>query len=200
MIRSMSPASPSVREQLRVWVAIGSQSLGGGSSTLYLMRQRLVDRGRWLTTAAFVQDWTISKLTPGMTIVALAALLGRRMDGLRGAAISVGGLLIPAGIITALMTGGYGLIRDQPLAQAALLGMGSVTIGMTIGVNSNLARTAVRPGRRGLVDVGLVVVAVIVGLLAPDAPIPVIVGSLVVGGLVLRYDAPSPEGDTVARE
>jgi hypothetical protein len=71
---------------------------------------------------------------------------------------------------------------------------------MTIGVNSNLARTAVRPGRRGLIDVSLVAVAVVVGLLAPDAPIPVIVGSLVVGALLLRYDAPSSDADTVERE
>jgi chromate transporter len=192
------PPTPSAREQLRAWIAIGTQSIGGGSSTLYLMRQRLVDGGRWMTMAAFFQDWTISRLTPGMSMIALAALLGRRMGGLRGAAISVGGMLIPAGIITALLTAGYGLIRDQPVVQSALLGMGSVTIGLTIGVNSNLARTAVRSGRRGLIDLALSAVAVVVGLLEPGSPLPVILGSLVIGGILLRYEVPRREPQAAA--
>jgi chromate transporter len=179
--------SPTATQQLRAWIAIGSQSIGGGSSTMYLMRQRLIHRERWLTRGAFLQDWTISKLTPGMTIVALAAMLGRRAGGRRGIAIALVGLLIPSGLITTAMTAGYGYIRDQPVAQAALLGMGSITIGLTIGVQGSLARSAVRSGIRAVLDWGFVAVACIAGLLAPSAPLPVIVGSLVAGTLLLRY-------------
>jgi chromate transport protein ChrA len=85
------------------------------------------------------------------------------------------------------MTAGYGYIRDQPVAQAALLGMGSITIGLTIGVQGSLARSAVRSGIRAVFDWGFVAVACIAGLLAPSAPLPVIVGSLVAGTLLLRY-------------
>jgi chromate transporter len=189
--------SPTARQQLRAWIAIGSQSIGGGSSTLYLMRQRLIHRERWLTRGAFLQDWTISKLTPGMTIVALAAMLGRRVGGRRGIAIAIAGLLIPSGLITTVMTAGYGYIRDQPVAQAALLGMGSITIGLTIGVQGSLARSAVRSGVRAVLDWGFVAVACIAGLLAPSAPLPVIVGSLVAGTLLLRYRVAERELESV---
>jgi chromate transporter len=184
--RDHAHPAPSATEQVRTWIAIGSQSIGGGSSTLYLMRQRLIERHGWLTRADFVQDWTISKLTPGMTIVALAAMLGRRAGGRRGIAIALAGLLIPSGLITTLMTAGYGLIQNQPLAQAALLGMGMVTVGLTIGVQAGLAQSAVRKGRRAAFDWAFVAVACVVGLVAPGAPLPVIVGSLVLGMLLLR--------------
>jgi hypothetical protein len=76
--------------------------------------------------------------------------------------------------------------------------MGSVTIGLTIGVNSNLARTAVRSGRRGLIDLALSAVAVVVGLLEPGSPLPVILGSLVIGGILLRYEVPRREPQAAA--
>lgn len=195
-MREPEPVDPPIRptrlDQLRTWVAIGSQSLGGGSSTLYLMRQRLTERNPWVTRPAFVQDWTISKLTPGVTLIALAAMLGRRIGGFPGIAIALVGLLVPSGLITTLMTAAYGVIRNQPGAQGALLGMGMVTVGLTIGVQVNLARSTARRSASGLLDWLVVAVACAVGLAAPGEPLAVIAGSLVVGVLLLRYRSEAP--------
>ncbi len=184
------PSEPSPGEQLRAWSSIGTQSLGGGSATLYLMRKILVVRKRWLTEAEFLEDWTLSRLSPGVHLIALTALLGRRIGRRRGIALSLGGLLIPAALITAALTGAFDLLESQPAVRAALDGMGPVTIGMMIGLTAILARSAVRAGPVVIFDLALLTVAVLVGFLGPASPIIVIIGGGVIGALFLGQDTP----------
>jgi len=177
-------AGPRPLELLRAWLAIGTQSVGGGSSTLFLMRLFLVERNRWMSQREFLEDWALSRLSPGIHLVALSGLLGRRVDGVRGAAISVLGMMLPAGIITAALTAGYGLVRDEPLIRAALAGMGPATVGLTLGVTFALARTAARHGRRGIVDWGVVVASAALGFIV-TSPIILIIAGAAIGAAFL---------------
>lgn len=190
-------AAPRPLALLRAWFAIGTQSVGGGSSTLFLMRLFMVERRRWMTQREFLEDWALSRLSPGVHMVALAGLLGRRVDGSRGAALAVLGMMVPAGVITMLLTAGYGLVRDEPLVRAALAGTGPVTVGMTIGVTYALARTAVRRGRRAIID-WLVVVASAVAGFVVSSPFVVIVAGALIGALLLGRERKVPSESPMA--
>ena len=186
--------APSAREQLRDWVVIGTQSFGGGASTLYLMRAILVVKRNWLTMGEFVQDWTLSRLSIGNHLTALAALIGQRIGGRRGVVVAVTGLLIPSGIITAILTGGFGLIRDQPAIQSALAGIGPVTIGMMLGISFMMVRTIISP-RSWMLAVDLLVfgAAAVAGFFVTGSTMLVIVAGAVVGTLFLGRDDVPPE-------
>ena len=174
-----------------MWFAISTQSLGGGASTLYLMRLLLVERRRWVTQREYLEDWALSRLSPGIHMVAFAGLLGRRILGTRGAAISVAGLMVPAAAITAALTSGYDLVRGQPLVQAALAGIGPVTIGLTIGITWVFAAEAARRGRRAILDWVVVAASGLAGFVVPS-PIIVIAAGAVVGALLLGRDHKVP--------
>lgn len=148
------------------------------------MRLFMVDRKRWMTQREFLEDWALSRLSPGVHMVALAGLLGRRVDGPRGAALAVLGMMLPAGLICMALTAGYGLVRDEPLVRAALAGVGPVTVGLTIGVTYALAKTAVRQGRRAIFDWLVVVASAAAGFLVPS-PFVVIVAGALIGALLL---------------
>jgi len=92
-----------VRELARAWIAVGTQSVGGGTSTLFLIRRLVVERHRWVTARPFTEDWALSQLSPGIHLVALAGLLGDRIAGWRGVVISVAGMMVPAAIVTAAL-------------------------------------------------------------------------------------------------
>lgn len=190
-----SQAGPRAREQLRDWVTIGTQSFGGGASTLYLMRAILVGKRNWLSMTAFVQDWTLSRLSIGNQLTALAALIGQRIGGRRGVVLAVSGLLIPSGIITVIMTSGFGLVRDQPAIQSAFAGIAPVTIGMMLGISYIMIRTIISP-RSWMLAVDLVVLsaAASAGFLLPGSTMAVIVAGAVIGTLFLGRD------DAVPRE
>ena len=179
----------------KVWFAAGTQSIGGGVSTLFVIRRLVLERHRWVSTREFAEDYAFSQLSPGIHLVALAGLLGRRIAGLRGAAVSVTAMMLPAGLITAAMTALYATIADHPLATAAVTGMAPATGGMAAALAVAMARDARRRGRRGLVDAVVVAVAFAILSYSGVSSVLVIVTFAVAGSFVLRGGAPtSSEG------
>ncbi len=184
-----------MRELAKIFIAVGTQSVGGGTSTLFLLRRFLVERERRMSEREFAEAWALCQLSPGIHLVALAGLLGQRIAGRRGVLVAVAGMMVPAATITALMTAAYGVIADQPLAHAALAGMAPATGGMTLGLAVVLVRGALRHGSRAIVDIAVVAVAFAVLLLTNVSSVAVIVGTATLGALLLGRERPtSPEG------
>ena len=63
---------------------IGATAFGGGSATIVAMRQ-LALRKSWMTEEEFLETVVLSRVTPGITILAQVILIGKRVDGARGA-------------------------------------------------------------------------------------------------------------------
>lgn len=169
--------------------------MGGGPSTLYLMRQELVTKRRWLTERQFLEDWAFSKLSLGINLIALAALISGRLFGVRGIAVSLAAMVVPSAVITAVMTAAYAGVRDEPLIRAALAGAGPVTAGMTVGIAYTFGRQAVRRGWRGAIDWTYGVVVVAVGLFTTLTPIVIIGAGVLVGVTLLRGEPSRAAGD-----
>src|SRR3990170_851565 len=180
-----------MRELAKIFIAVGTQSVGGGASTLLLLRRFLVERQRLISEREYNEAWALCQLSPGIHIVALAGLLGQRIAGWRGVIVAVLGMMVPAAIITVAMTAAYGVIADHPLAHAALAGIAPATGGMTIGLAIVLVRGARRHGPRAVVDVALVIIAFAVLLLTTISSILVIVAAATFGSLVLGRERPT---------
>lgn len=196
--RSMEQTRASLRDLARACFVVGTQSVGGGPSTLYLMRREFVERRRWLTPREFLEDWALSKLSLGINLVALSALIGIRIAGTRGVAVSLLALLLPAGAITLAVTIGYAQVRDDPLVLAALTGAGPVAAGMTVGMASTFIRQAVRRRWHGAIDYAYAAAAVAAGLFGSMPPILVIGIGVVVGVAFLRGEPARAPGDSGA--
>src|SRR2546428_919184 len=140
-----------MRELARTFIAVGTQSVGGGTSTLFLLRRFLVEREARLSEREFTEAWALCQLSPGIHLVALAGLLGQRIAGWRGVLVAVSGMMVPAGIITAAMTAAYGVIADQPLAHAALAGMAPAAGGVTLCLSNAPDRAPIPHAARALV-------------------------------------------------
>jgi chromate transport protein ChrA len=120
-------------------------------------------------------------------------MLGQRIAGVAGVLTSVGGMMIPAAVITALMTAAYGVIADHPLAHAALAGMGPATGGMTLAQALLLTRDVRQRGRRVIVDLLVVLVAFALLAFTTVSPIAVIVAAAALGAVALRRERPTSE-------
>ncbi len=194
--------SPRIRASLgevaRAWFVIGSQSIGGGPSALFLMRRELIDRRRWLTHREFLEDWALSKISLGINQIALTGLEGMRVAGASGVAVAVASYVIPAAVITGAMTAVYGLVRDDAIVRAALAGAGPAAAGMAVGNSYLLMQGAVRRGWRGMVDRGYWLVVAAVGVLLGVTPILAILAGGIVGLLFLRGEGSRASGTETA--
>jgi chromate transporter len=141
-------APPSLWAQLRVWIALGVQSFGGGTATLYLIRRAVVDQRRWLSEEEFTRDWSLCFLAPGINLLCLTVLVGRRVGGALGIALALVGLLLPSVTLTILMTALYASAQRLGVVQAALRGVVPGTVGLGVLLALRMARPLLAASRR----------------------------------------------------
>lgn len=146
----MTPESPqpSPREIFRVWLSLGLQSFGGGAATLALVRRAAVDTHRWVTEAEFARFWSLVQLAPGINLLALTVLIGRRTAGAKGAALALAGLLLPSAAVTVLLTASYQHVQNTLLVRDALHGIIPATVGLGLVTAWQIARPPLLQSRR----------------------------------------------------
>ncbi|QYN20543.1 chromate transporter [Amycolatopsis sp. DSM 110486] len=159
---------------------IGATSFGGGSATIAAMRRTSLRRG-WLTEDEFLDTVVLSRLTPGITILAQVLLIGRAVAGLAGMAAAMLGLMAPSITITIALAWCYTRVADLPGAAGPLAAVAAVAAGFAIALALQLVRDVLRRGRllRGFLCYG----AFLVLALLIDNPL-VLMGIAVLAALV----------------
>ncbi len=137
---------PSKWQLFRIWASVGLQSFGGGASTTFLIQRAFIEKHKWLSMEEFTHLWNLCILTPGINLVALTVLIGRKLGGAWGIAISLAGLLLPSAIITCLLTVGFKTVENLPAVQAILRGVVPATAGIMLLVGLNFALPLIRKG------------------------------------------------------
>src|SRR5215469_18312517 len=157
---------------------IGATSFGGGSATIVAMRQFSLKRG-WLTEDEFLDTVVLSRLTPGITILGQAILIGRAVAGIRGLVAALLGLMLPAVVITVALATVYDEVSKLSGAATPLRAVAGMAAGFAIALALQLLRdTMVRMDRLR----GPLMFAVYLGFaLLIGNPILVLVAAIVLG-------------------
>ena len=137
---------PGKWQLFRIWASIGLQSFGGGASTTLLIQRAFIEKHRWLSMEEFTHLWNLCILTPGINLIALTVLIGRKLGGPWGIVISLAGLLVPSAVITCLLTVGFKTVENVPAVQAILRGVVPATGGIMLLVGLNFALPLIRRG------------------------------------------------------
>lgn len=128
---------------------ISARGWGGGSGTIYVMHRELVRRG-WITSAQFGLDFGLSRIVPGINLLALAVMLGYRLNGPLGSLVSIAAFMLPASLITLVATMGFVEFTANPIGEALVRGAVPVTAALTFSFAYDTGR-AVMPWRERLV-------------------------------------------------
>jgi chromate transporter len=142
----IAPPSPGLL--LKVWLGLGVQSFGGGVATLALIRQAVIERHRWMSEEEFTRDWALVQVAPGINLLALTILIGRRLRGAQGILIALIGLLLPSVTIAILLTAGYARIKGQPAVEAALHGILPAVVALGLLTSVQMAQSLLKASRR----------------------------------------------------
>ncbi len=110
----------------------------------------------------FTGLWNLCVFTPGINLLALTILIGRKLAGVRGIAASLVGLLLPSAMITCLLAAGFKLVQNNPIVQAALRGVIPATAGIMLLVGVRFAQPQFSLARKeGLLSLGTSAVIVL---------------------------------------
>jgi chromate transporter len=123
---------------------IGLFSFGGGSTTLVLMEQEIVRRRGWLTSREFLFTMALSRMWPGVHLLAQSVLIGQLLGGLPGALACLLGMMVPATVVTVLFTAFFVVLRENPLGAGMIEGVLPATAGLAFAVAYRFARGEVR--------------------------------------------------------
>jgi chromate transporter len=180
---------PGPWQLLRLWAGIGFQSFGGGASTQFLIQRTFTERHTWLTPEELLHFLALCTLTPGINLIALTILIGRKLAGARGIAASLAGLLLPSAAITCLLAAFFTRVAHQPGVTAALRGVVPATAGAMLLVGLNfarpLARAAARDGTRALLASGGLIALSALAIIVVRLPVALVVIAALALGSVL---------------
>ena len=190
-------AAPTAWTLLRVWAAIGLQSFGGGASTQLLIRRTFVERLGWVGADELARMWNLCLVTPGINLIALTVLIGRKLAGPWGIVASLAGLLLPSASVTCLLAAGFTLVQHSSVVHAILRGVVPATAGIMVVVGVEFARPQMARARsEGAVAMAAsiaIIALATAGLVVLKLSVAgVIVAAGVVGLVVLTRRRPDP--------
>jgi len=92
----------------------------------------------------FIRLWNLCILTPGINLVALTVLIGKKLGGTWGIVASLAGMLLPSATITCLLAAIFKQIEHAAAVQAVLRGVIPATGGIMLLVGLNFALPLIR--------------------------------------------------------
>jgi chromate transporter len=150
-----------------IWAGIGLQSFGGGATTILLIQREFVEKRDWMTMEEFAHYWNLCLFAPGINLVALTILIGRKLGGIPGIFSSLAGMLIPSATITCLIVAGFQQVEHNHITQAVLKGVVPATGGVMLLVGINFAFPQVsRSYKEGPLNLGLTITTITLSTLA----------------------------------
>src|SRR5215467_3231298 len=190
---------PSKWQLFRIWASIGLQSFGGGASTTLLIQRAFIEKHHWLSIEEFLHLWNLCILTPGINLVALTVLIGKKLGGTWGITVSLAGMLLPSATITCLLAVAFKQIEHLAAVQAVLRGVIPATGGIMLLVGLNFALPLIRKGYKEgafyLLGSSIIIIACALVVILLKLPVIIVVLSAAFLGALFfssRSDSPLP--------
>lgn len=159
----------------------GSFVFGSGLAIVPFLYGGVVKQFQWLTDQQFVDAVAVAMITPGPVVITVG-FIGYLVAGLAGATVAALATFLPCYLITVLAAPYFKKHGKQP-------GIAAFVNGVTVGATGAIAGAVIVLGRKSLVDLPTVLIALVsLGLLwhfKKKLPEPLLVLMAAVLGLII---------------
>jgi len=135
----VTPA-PDLSELAKVFVRYGNLTFGGGSATIAILHEEIVERRRWLGEDPFQLSFALSRLTPGTNLLAFGAAIGWLLRGTKGALVALVAGSVPAAVAAVALTAMFDLWSRNTTVQVALRGALAAAVAVMLITGVTLIR------------------------------------------------------------
>jgi chromate transporter len=123
---------------------ISAFTFGGGYVIVPLMRKKFVEKLKWIDEKEMLDYVAIAQSSPGPIAVNTSILVGYKLAGIMGALVTVFGTVFPPLIIISVIFYLYASFRDNPVVNAAMLGMHIGVAAVLIDVVITLVKSIIK--------------------------------------------------------
>ncbi len=122
----------SFADAARFWIKLGFISFGGPAGQIAIMQTECVDRRRWIDQGAFLRGLNYCMLLPGPEAQQLAAYIGWRLHGVKGAVIAGTAFVVPGVVLMVFLAWLAAAHGDNRLITAAFTGVKPVVVAIVL--------------------------------------------------------------------
>lgn len=116
-------------------------AVGGVNSTLPEMSRLVVNTKHWLTPAQFSQFYAIGNVAPGPNLL-IVTVIGTHMAGIPGGLVATAAMMLPAGIIAAIVAVFFSHHKDSKWLHLLQLSLLPLSAGLVLAASCLLVRQA----------------------------------------------------------
>ncbi|PYT01225.1 MAG: hypothetical protein DMF65_08005, partial [Acidobacteria bacterium] len=125
------------------FLQVGCTGFGGGLAVVAQLRALALQKRKWFTEHEFAEGMALAQSLPGSMANNVAAYVGLRLRGWRGASVAVAGLILPSMLLMILLAILYRHLRNLPDTERLFHGLNAAVVAL-------IAVTAWRIGRSTL--------------------------------------------------
>jgi chromate transporter len=114
-----------------IFAPLSLATIGGGNSVVADIQRQVVDVHHWMTDAQFVQDFAMSRMSPGPGSL-LVTLIGWQVAGTWGAVVATASIFIPAALLVYGIAHLWSRYRGARWQSALETGLRPVAAGMIL--------------------------------------------------------------------
>jgi chromate transporter len=165
-----------------VFVRLGALTWGGGYAMLPLIRGEIVEKRRWMTSQDFIDGLAVSQSIPGAVALNIAAFVGNRVSGTRGAVAAAAGTALPSFLSIVVISIFFLRFREIGVVQSFFQGAAAAIVALLVSAMVDIGKDALR----GYREIGIASGLVLLLLFLRIHPVLAIVISGVLGLFVRR--------------
>lgn len=180
-----SVRAPDFKEAAAYWIKLGFISFGGPAGQIAMMQSECVDKRGWISQGAFLRGLNYAMLLPGPEAQQLAAYIGWRLHGVKGAVFAGTMFVLPGALLMiglAWIAAAYG---DHTAVAAVFAGIKPVVVAIVVAAVYRIGKKTCH----GIAAFALAIAAFL-ALQFAGLPFPVVVLAAGIIGIVLAKVMP----------
>ncbi|MHC1744167.1 MAG: chromate efflux transporter [Syntrophobacteraceae bacterium] len=144
--------APSLLDLLGAFLRMGLTAFGGPAMIPYV-RGMAVGQKKWIDGESFQDGVALCQTIPGATVMQMAAYIGLKVRGVRGAMVSYVGFITPACILMLALSFAYARTRDLPAVLSVFSGLQAVVVAVVANATLSFGRTSLKHWKSALIAV-----------------------------------------------
>ena len=176
-IKPVSP-NPALIQLFGSFLRLGITAFGGPAMIPYV-RKMAVGKKKWLDSESFQDGVALCQTIPGATVMQMAAYIGLKVRGIRGAMASYIGFILPAFFLMLSLSIAFVRTHELPAVVSIFSGLQAVIVAVAANATVCFSRTSLKDWKSALIAL---VAAGLFGLMAN--PVLIIILAALLGMLL----------------
>lgn len=176
-IKPVSP-NPALIQLFGSFLRLGITAFGGPAMIPYV-RKMVVGKKKWLDSESFQDGVALCQTIPGATVMQMAAYIGLKVRGIRGAMASYIGFILPAFFLMLSLSIAFVRTHELPAVVSIFSGLQAVIVAVAANATVSFSRTSLKDWKSALIAL---IAAGLFGLMAN--PVLIIILAALLGMLL----------------